>query len=411
MEYSGNDYFTAKIPGFPADTRISYLVSSGIFNGIPDDPYYQTSLSDTLSYEITPLSERKVLVIFNGFENTAGYPQNYYFMGLDESIYNSFHKIAGEPLTSEMAENYENIFEIFAKDYAFDNKDVIREWLKGSGSRNYFLCGQYFIKSGTESGDSLYNYGDFEYDLLGLVAGRMDINSYLEETDSATTIIPMADTELGGSMYDHAESEEQNTIEYRFGLNGIDAVVPSPENEVSFRALGKDGEDYIVGTSRLLDEGNKIAFLTYDPVMLYSSPDDYWYGRSGYSPVIQAYHWFNRVPTDVEAEEIVYNFSLSQNYPNPFNPSTLIEYSLPSVERNSVSLKSNKQFGESLYNVTLKVYDILGREIATLVDNNQPPGNYRVNFDAYKYRLASGIYFYSLHAGNFSQAKKMLLLK
>ncbi len=88
----------------------------------------------------------------------------------------------------------------------------------------------------------------------------------------------------------------------------------------------------------------------------------------------------------------LYQFNLAQNYPNPFNPNTKISYSV--AERN---------------NVTLKVYDMLGREVATLVNTTKDAGNYEVNFDASK--LASGLYIYKIQAGNFVQSKKMLLLK
>ena len=92
------------------------------------------------------------------------------------------------------------------------------------------------------------------------------------------------------------------------------------------------------------------------------------------------------------------NFTLYQNYPNPFNPTTTIKYSIPSV----ISTE-----GRNL--VTLKVYDVLGNEIATLVNEEKSAGEYQVNFDASK--LASGIYFYQLKAGSFVQTKKMILLK
>jgi len=87
-------------------------------------------------------------------------------------------------------------------------------------------------------------------------------------------------------------------------------------------------------------------------------------------------------------------YSLSQNYPNPFNPSTKIEYSIP---------KSGF--------VSLKVYDLLGREIVTLVSEEKQKGKYEIEFDAAKYILTSGIYFYSIKAGAFVGTKKLLLLK
>ena len=104
--------------------------------------------------------------------------------------------------------------------------------------------------------------------------------------------------------------------------------------------------------------------------------------------------------TDVEANSIMHNsFSLSQNYPNPFNPSTTIKYTIPgSTEYNSV-----------LQNVKLNIYDILGREVATLINQKQKPGSYVVEFMGNE--LPSGIYFYRLQAGNFIETKKMILLK
>jgi GH35 family endo-1,4-beta-xylanase len=99
-------------------------------------------------------------------------------------------------------------------------------------------------------------------------------------------------------------------------------------------------------------------------------------------------------PTGVErtVSTIPANYRLDQNFPNPFNPSTKIRYSIVKASR-----------------VTLKIYDILGREILTLVNENQLPGQYTVTFDAKN--LASGVYFYRLNAGNFSGTKKLMLLK
>jgi hypothetical protein len=91
-------------------------------------------------------------------------------------------------------------------------------------------------------------------------------------------------------------------------------------------------------------------------------------------------------------------YQLSQNYPNPFNPSTNIEYTVSSNVHGEMS------------NVTLKIYDILGREIITLVNREQSSGNYKVKFNAGK-RIPSGVYFYELRTNNFHQVKKMILEK
>ena len=91
-------------------------------------------------------------------------------------------------------------------------------------------------------------------------------------------------------------------------------------------------------------------------------------------------------------ERIFPDFKLEQNYPNPFNPTTVINYYLP----------------RSSY-VSLKVYNLIGQEVATLVNKQQAKGSYRIDFDASTF--ASGVYFYKLKAGNYNQSKKMLLLR
>ena len=97
--------------------------------------------------------------------------------------------------------------------------------------------------------------------------------------------------------------------------------------------------------------------------------------------------------TPVEEEQIVvYDYSLSQNYPNPFNPSTKINYSIAAAGI-----------------VTIKIYNILGREISTLVNEEKTQGRYEVNFNASA--LASGVYFYQIKTGSFVSSKKMILIK
>jgi hypothetical protein len=96
---------------------------------------------------------------------------------------------------------------------------------------------------------------------------------------------------------------------------------------------------------------------------------------------------------DVDTEsEPVLSFGLYQNYPNPFNPNTVISYQLPVTG-----------------NVRLKVYDILGNEIATLVNEEKPAGNYDVSFDASN--LSSGVYLYKLQVKDYTELKKMILLR
>ncbi|MEJ2195580.1 MAG: T9SS type A sorting domain-containing protein [Ignavibacteriaceae bacterium] len=99
----------------------------------------------------------------------------------------------------------------------------------------------------------------------------------------------------------------------------------------------------------------------------------------------------------------VSDFVLEQNYPNPFNPSTKIKYTIPPQQN---PLQGGDYRGGL---ITLKVYDILGNEIATLVNEEKTAGSYEVSYDANT--LSSGIYFYTLNAGSFIETKKMVLLR
>jgi hypothetical protein len=91
------------------------------------------------------------------------------------------------------------------------------------------------------------------------------------------------------------------------------------------------------------------------------------------------------------------NYSLSQNFPNPFNPSTKIKFVIPSNVNRVTS------------NVNITIYDVLGNEIVTLINKIMHPGVYEVEFDATN--LPSGIYYYTLRAGIFTNTKKMILIK
>lgn len=129
-----------------------------------------------------------------------------------------------------------------------------------------------------------------------------------------------------------------------------------------------------------------------------STPDLFVSVNRVQQPSFITYYYKNKfLLSSVNETENIKNFSLSQNYPNPFNPTTKIIYTIPAV-------------GTKLaLSVQLKVYDILGREIVTLVNEEKPAGKYEVILNASN--LASGVYFYQLKVGDFIQSKKMILIK
>jgi len=154
----------------------------------------------------------------------------------------------------------------------------------------------------------------------------------------------------------------------------------------------------------LLDEAKTRNFIKWPVLGVWVWPN-YYVGQTYTDEINYLKNWISArlewmdnnmigEPTFVnqESELLPKNFILQQNYPNPFNPATNIRYAI-----------GNKQF------VTLKVYDVLGNEVATLIDEYKPAGNYNVIFDASKF--SSGVYFYQLKAGEFIQTRKMILNK
>ena len=134
-----------------------------------------------------------------------------------------------------------------------------------------------------------------------------------------------------------------------------------------------------------------LAFITGEGRSMPFTPSGTWFSSRALTGVIR---YVLGTPTGIGIinSEIPNNFSLAQNYPNPFNPSTTIEFAVPN---------NNK--------VTLKVYNIHGQEITSLVNGEYSAGSYKVVWDASRY--SSGVYFYSLQADNFSQTKKLILIK
>ncbi|NOX19543.1 MAG: T9SS type A sorting domain-containing protein [Chlorobi bacterium] len=133
---------------------------------------------------------------------------------------------------------------------------------------------------------------------------------------------------------------------------------------------------------------------------------------SDHLPVVADFEFVNVTKVDEENDSKVGSFNLHQNYPNPFskesggNPTTTIEYSVPSLETQNPE-KPGHVF--SSQTVTLKIYDLLGKEIATLVDEKKAPGNYSARFDAKG--LSSGNYIYALNVGGKIVSKKMTLIR
>lgn len=161
--------------------------------------------------------------------------------------------------------------------------------------------------------------------------------------------------------------------------------------------------DYVVYSNSVLEKENGFSLFTRalpaDSLTKYNLQKEDVVNASDHLPLVVDFSFKNAVTVN-EKEEIPTEFGLKQNFPNPFNPNTTIEYSIPKNVGTTRELSTQ---------VLLKVYDVLGNEIATLVNETKQPGSYKVNFDAHGF--PSGVYIYKLNTAGHSQVRKMMLLK
>jgi hypothetical protein len=166
-------------------------------------------------------------------------------------------------------------------------------------------------------------------------------------------------------------------------------------------------------TSRILTSSQDIELKTILPLsngdILFSGVlENYFFTNYEDILVIRTDSLLNSPPIGIQSvySSVPDKFYLCQNYPNPFNPTTKIKFSIPTPLSPPFAKGGRTQSGGF---VTLKIYDVLGREIAVLVNKRLQPGTYEVDWDASNY--PSGVYFYRLSAGEYSESKKMVLIK
>ena len=175
-----------------------------------------------------------------------------------------------------------------------------------------------------------------------------------------------------------------------------DSVANNADSVIIERKGGSDTLNYkIVGEvsknkNYFLDESpDTVNVISNQYMYRIKLVNQYSYSDYVYSPIIT---WSRVTDIYTENNEIPKIYSLKQNYPNPFNPNTTIEYAIPKQS-----------------NVTIIIFDLLGREVMTLVNEVKQAGNYKVKFNAYN--LPSGVYIYRIKAGDFVAIKKLILLK
>ena len=224
--------------------------------------------------------------------------------------------------------------------------------------------------------------------------------------DGGAVYLAYAQSEIVNSIVKNNNGMYSNDIFLDFDayadINYCDLTMPdgaTGANNINSDPLFFDSENLnfnLTGHSPCIDAGTNTFVVGSDTLVNINE----FYGTAPDMGALEFYP-----PGGIEDEQI-YSFKLGQNYPNPFNPTTTINYV---IARSAASLSAfgGKQSNE--LSVQLTVYDILGRKVATLVNKQQTPGNYSVQFDASK--LGSGVYFYTLRAGEFTATKKMILMR
>jgi hypothetical protein len=231
-----------------------------------------------------------------------------------------------------------------------------------------------------------------------------ELTSYPQDIQVENSIAYIADGNGGVEIVDVFDPMDPHVIIY------VDLVDGSTGIKI-------DGDyayvsEYILGGLQLLD----ISMFPYPELVGWYQPsgvfalgvesfNGFVYISDGLGG-IQIYRNLLVTLVSVEPDEtVVTEFKLEQNYPNPFNPTTKIKYTIPASPKSSPKERTL---------VIMKIYDILGNEVATLVNEEQEPGVYEVEFNVAQVsrpEITSGVYFYQLKAGEFIQTKKMLLLK
>jgi hypothetical protein len=198
--------------------------------------------------------------------------------------------------------------------------------------------------------------------------------NYIDNLDAVTTIIPVNSSDTLSVSFNHFST--YNSYDYLEIYDGIGITAPligsfsGSTNPGTIKPSSTNTSGSL--TFRFVSNGNGLA--------------------SGWGAVVKSTQGVTDVEEDQGNTVIPSIFALEQNYPNPFNPTTTINFDVPNAS-----------------NVILKVYDVLGNEITTLVNEELSPGSYEATFDGSG--LSSGVYFYRMQAGDFVEIRKLVLQK
>ena len=216
----------------------------------------------------------------------------------------------------------------------------------------------------TENGSNVFGTSQFNADAEGILVYNCPLNNPIDQGKGFIVVSDQRSSQTDFEFFDRVTWEHLGTLRMS-GVSNTDGIASYPYPL----------PDYPLGVFAAIDNDHSVAIVGWDKI---------------FEEILAT--------TDVkDMNSIPENFKLYQNYPNPFNPTTRIKYSIPYIASSS-SLST-----------TLTVYDILGNEVATVENEQKAAGDFEVEFNGD--RFTSGIYFYQLKAGEFTQTKRMVMLK
>ena len=355
-----------------------------------------SEFTEVLAVSTIDEDEYDRFLIVNGFDRTSSTNNTFDYIKFWKApmlaTYTGFESTSNEAVINGKVKlsDYHIVAWILADE---STEDETFSTIEQNLVKDYLANGGMLFVSGSEIGWDLYEKGSAE--------DKKFYNDYLRASYISDAPNNQSKTYYSVSVVPNTLPFQYTKFNFDNGTHGSidvdwpDAISPNKNSELIFNYQNTNlgagliyWDIYQQSTEPYI---HKLVYLAFPFETVYSEAEriDMW----------EAFNEFFSYEPSVNDIEIPTEFNLSQNYPNPFNPTTTIRYSVP----------SSSEYHSVPQQVSLKVFDILGREVATLVNEEKPAGSYEVKFDGSS--LTSGVYFYQLKTTRFHQTRKMILMR